>query len=126
MLAMSFESGSVDVFIANHVLEHVSDDKLAVQEVARVLRDGGIAILQTPFSPVLSGTWEDAGIKSETARLHAFGQRDHVRFFGRDIVERIASSGLLSKVQTHAELLADVLPDQVGVNAAEPFLLFER
>ena len=126
MLSMSFDTGSVDVFIANHVLEHVSDDGLAVREVARVLKEGGLAILQTPFSPVLSKTWEDAGITTDAGRLHAFGQRDHVRFFGRDIVERIAISGLSSKVRLHSEVLADVDPALAGVNSREPFLLFEK
>jgi SAM-dependent methyltransferase len=126
LLSMSVASGSVDVFIANHVLEHVADDLKAMAEIRRVLKPGGIAVLQTPFSPMLSKTWEDPGITSPEARLQAFGQADHVRLYGRDIFERLASCGFIARVQTHAELLADVDPDEAGVNAREPFMLFER
>jgi hypothetical protein len=126
LLAMSFESASVDLFIANHVLEHVDDDRRAVSEICRVLRPGGRAILQTPFSPVLQRTWEDHGIVTPEARLQAYGQADHVRLYGADFIDRIASFGLRPLVREHHEVLPEVSPHKAGVNAREPFLLFER
>ncbi len=126
LLDMSFESNSVDLFIANHVLEHVHDDRQAVAEICRVLRRGGRAILQTPFSPLLHQTWQDDGITSERARLQAFGQADHVRLYGRDFVDRIASFGLTPEVRSHEDLLPDVDPVVLGVNSREPFFLFEK
>jgi SAM-dependent methyltransferase len=107
------------------VLEHVSDDGKAVAEIARILRPGGLAILQTPYSPTLEGTWEDRGIATPEGRLQAYGQADHVRLFGRDIFERIASGGLESRVRTHEELLPHVVGPQAGVNPQEPFFLFQ-
>ena len=126
LLDMSFQSGSVDLFIANHVMEHVDDDRRAVAEILRVLKVGGRAILQTPFSSILNRTWEDEGIVSEGARLQAYGQADHVRLYGRDIVDRFASLGLTPLVQSHDDVLADINPRTAGVNRREPFLLFER
>lgn len=126
MLDMSFESGSVDLFIANHVMEHVNDDRLAVAEICRVLKVGGQAILQTPFSPILTRTWEDAGIISPKARLQAYGQADHVRLYGRDFIERMASFGLTSAVRSHQDVLPDIDPVVFGVNEREPFLLFQK
>jgi len=126
LLAMSFADSSVDLLIANHVLEHVPDDQQAIREVARVLRPGGHAILQTPFSAMLAKTWEDEGIVSAEARNEAYGQEDHVRLFGRDIFSRFEQAGLHSRVQSHAELLADVDPFELGVNPREPFFLYQR
>lgn len=123
---MPFEEGTFDLVIANHVLEHVDDDVRAAREVHRVLKPGGLAILQAPFSRVLQNTWSDPGIVSEVARLHAFGQEDHVRLFGADFVERVASSGLKPRVASHADWLAGVDAGRFGVNPDEPFLLFER
>lgn len=40
--------GSVDIAVATHVLEHVQDDLLAINELYRVLKPGGIALLNTP------------------------------------------------------------------------------
>lgn len=76
LLALPFENGRFDLFIANHVLEHVADDAQALREIARVLKPGGLAVLQTPFAALLHHTFEDPGITTDEARLHAFGQED--------------------------------------------------
>jgi len=59
MLRMPFEEATFDLLIANHVLEHVDDDVRALSEIRRVLKPGGAAILQTPYSTVLRQTWQD-------------------------------------------------------------------
>src|SRR5690606_34800846 len=89
---MPYPDASFDMIIANHVLEHVRNDRQALDEIVRVLRPGGVAILQTPYSAVLHSTWEDAGISTDNARLQAFGQEDHVRLFGKDIFQRIEAA----------------------------------
>ena len=45
---MPFADGTFDLVLCNHVLEHIEDDQVAIKELARVLRPGGIAILQAP------------------------------------------------------------------------------
>lgn len=124
--AMPFADGAFSLVIANHVLEHVSDDFRALAEISRVLCPGGFAILQTPYAASLDGTWSDAGIESDEARLQAYGQEDHVRLFGRDIFERFARPGLKPCIDTHVGLLSKYDAGLFGVNAAEPFFLFRR
>ncbi|TAL86626.1 MAG: class I SAM-dependent methyltransferase [Rhodanobacter sp.] len=126
MLQMQFESQSFDVVIANHVLEHVDDDLKALGEIYRVLKPDGYAILQTPYSAKLHRTWQDSGIDDDAARLQAYGQSDHVRLFGQDIFARFASSGLLSCVRHHDDVLADVDAATCGINPKEPLFLFQR
>jgi SAM-dependent methyltransferase len=126
MLDMQFEEESFDCVIANHVLEHVSDVARALSEIRRVLKPGGLAILQTPYSDKLHHTWEDEGIDTPSARLQAHGQEDHLRLFGRDIFEQITAAGFENRVQRHAELLAEVDPAASGVNRDEPFFLFRK
>jgi Methylase involved in ubiquinone/menaquinone biosynthesis len=126
LLNMEFGAQEFDVIIANHVLEHVADDKRALSEITRVLKPGGWAILQTPYSPKLHHTWQDAGIDDFPARLQAYGQEDHVRLYGRDIFERIAASGLSPDIRSHAETLPHFDPGVVGVNPDEPLFLFWR
>jgi SAM-dependent methyltransferase len=41
--------GSFDIVIATEVLEHCRDPQLAVDEIRRVLRNGGICVLSTRF-----------------------------------------------------------------------------
>jgi len=126
MLNIPFDEASFDLLIANHVLEHVSDDARALQEIARVLKPGGFAILQTPFCAKLHATWEDAGIDTDQARREAYGQEDHVRLYGGNIFQRFSSFGLSSCVKTHAELLPDIDPDEFGINLEEPFFLLQK
>ena len=126
MLNMQFSDGSFDIVIANHVLEHVSDAFVALREIRRVLRPKGLAILQTPYSAVLEHMFEDRGILAPRARTYAYGQDDHVRLFGRDIFELIVSTGFVSRVGYHAQLLPAFDASVYGVNAQEPFFLFER
>lgn len=123
---MPFSDESFDMVVANHILEHVDDDRKAIGEISRVLRPGGTAILQTPYSATLHCTWQDAGVVLDGARFQAFGQEDHVRLYGRDIFQRFTSAGLTSEVRTHQQLLHDVDPDWVGVNEREPFFLFRK
>lgn len=126
LTALPTETDYFDLVIANHVLEHVADDSLALSEIRRTLRPGGHAILQTPFSPRLSSTLEIPTVRSRDARLQLYGQEDHVRLYGADIVARFEASGLTSCVRKHQDSLAEIDPHRHGVNAAEPFFLFEK
>lgn len=123
---MPFKDASFDIAIANHVMEHVTDDIKALSEIHRVLRSGGHAILQTPFSSKLMNTWQDPGIDTDEARLEAFGQEDHVRLYGRDIIGRFESVGFTSFVSSHQEILPDIDGVRFGVNTKEPFFLFRK
>jgi SAM-dependent methyltransferase len=126
LLAIPYTDQSFDFVMANHVLEHVADDVGALRELRRVLKPGGRAILQTPFSNVLEYTLCDAGVSTAETRRQLYGQEDHVRLYGRDIFARIASAGFASRVVLHDQALPDVDPGRFGVNRQEPFFLFER
>ncbi len=83
---------SYDRIVCNHVLEHVDDTK-ALAELFRMLRPGGKALLSTPVIEGWAKTYEPEGIDSREARKLHFGQADHVRFYGRDIRDRIRAAG---------------------------------
>lgn len=124
--AIAYPDATFDLVLANHVLEHVPDDARALAEVWRVLKPGGHAVLQTPYSGRLINSWSDPGIDTDEARRIAFGQEDHVRLYGRDIFGRIAAAGFESQVALHDELLPQVDPVRYGVNRREPFMLFRK
>jgi SAM-dependent methyltransferase len=126
MLAIPYAEGSFDLVIANHVLEHVADDTKALSELHRVLRPGGLAILQTPYSSVLDHSLSDLGVTTEEARLQLFGQEDHVRLYGRGVFASFAAAGFVSRVVRHEEALPAIDAKTFGVNRDEPLFLFER
>ena len=48
LTALGLRSASVDLVVAIHVFEHVPDDHRALEEVARVLAPGGVAVIAVP------------------------------------------------------------------------------
>jgi SAM-dependent methyltransferase len=88
---LDLASQSVDVVLCVHVLEHVPDDQAALRELHRVLVPGGWGIIQVPIFG--ARTDEDPAITAPELRELRFGQRDHVRVYGRDFEERLREAG---------------------------------
>jgi SAM-dependent methyltransferase len=86
-------SESYDVVIANHVLEHIDDDRQAMRELFRALMPGGIALLTVPINPSREATYEDAAITAPRERQAHFNAPDHRRFYGLDFTNRLADVG---------------------------------
>jgi len=120
-----FPSGSFDTIIMNHVLEHVENPDKALQELSRVLRKGGYAILQTPYSEKLDKTFSSEDIKSDKERLKYYGQADHLRVFGKDLFQLIQKYFELNLVKSQ-ELFTDTLAEKYGFNNKEPLFLCRK
>jgi len=120
-----FPSGSFDTVIINHVLEHVENPDKALQEIRRVLRNGGYAILQTPYSEKLDKTFSSEDIKSDKERLKYYGQADHLRVFGKDLFQLIQKYFELNLVKSQ-ELFTDTLAEKYGFNNKEPLFLCRK
>jgi SAM-dependent methyltransferase len=89
-----FEANTFDVAFCNHVMEHVDNDLKAMSELHRVLKPSGWAIVQVPFFyPLADETIEDTTITDPKERYRRFGQDDHVRKYGKDYAQRLASAG---------------------------------
>lgn len=108
---MDYPDGQFDIVIANHVLEHISNDRKAMLEVYRVLKPGGKAVLQVPYSIILKDTIESPGIADPCWQSAMYGQEDHVRIYALDdYMFRLEEAGFRVKVLQPAEILrlADV------------------
>ena len=90
---IQYDDNYFDIISCNHVLEHIEDDLTAMRELHRVLKSGGWAILQVPIDYNRETTYEDFSITTPEGRLKAFGQSDHVRWYGRDYKDRLAAVG---------------------------------
>lgn len=91
---LSFKDESFDLVIGNHIMEHIPDDRKAMKEIWRVLKKGGQAILQVPFSITIPATIEDPSINDPKKQAALFGQRDHVRIYQlEDYLKRLREVG---------------------------------
>ena len=96
------DATSVDLIIANHVLEHVNDPK-APRELSRILRPNGVLLCMAPIIEGWATTYENPDITTDEGRMLRFGQEDHVRFYGRDIRDRITKGGFNLREEITAE-----------------------
>jgi len=83
LAALGFGNLSFDVVIAQHVLCQVSDDTLALLEIARVLTEKGFAIIEFPHDPQKRQTEEYAEQK----------EWGNYRRYGRDVEDKLEQSG---------------------------------
>lgn len=87
--------GSIDFFICSHVLEHVTDDIKAMQELKRILADDGCGILVVPLDLNKAKIDEDPNCTDVAERWRRFGQDDHIRAYTKEIfLQRLESVGL--------------------------------
>ncbi len=91
--AIPFPDNTFDFILCNHILEHIPDDHQAMQELYRVMKPGGCGIFQVPMDYAREETYEDFSITSPQERLKAFGQEDHVRWYGKDYPKRLERAG---------------------------------
>jgi SAM-dependent methyltransferase len=125
IMAIPFDDRSFDVVICNHVLEHVDDDRVAMREIFRVLRPGGFLYSMHPVEMDLAHTVE-APSATPNERLELFGQRDHVRRYGRDFVDRLREAGLEVAVERYGHELGEEARDYYRVSAGEEIFVCRR
>jgi SAM-dependent methyltransferase len=90
---------SFDLIICYHILEHIINDEKAMRELYRVLRPGGICLIQTPFQKG-EDIFEDYSIVTKEERLKFFGQDDHVRVYSaKGLANRLIKNSF-KKVET--------------------------
>ena len=108
LLDLPFVDGHFDFILCSHVLEHIDDDLRAMREIARVMKDGGWGLIQSPVDVNRKVTLEKIGTMSPQGRLKMFGHPDHVRLYGLDYVDRLQDSGFhVNVVDYYASLDAD-------------------
>lgn len=109
---LPFKDNTFDIIFCNHVLEHIPDDTKAMQELHRVLKSGGMGILQVPQDLNRATTFEDDTVTDPKERAKIFGQYDHVRIYGRDYFKKLRSVGFRVKEIDYTKDLAAELVDK--------------
>ena len=119
---LPFKENEFDVVFCNHVLEHISNDTKAMQELYRVLKPGGFGIFQIPQDLSKAITFADNTITDRKERAKLFGQYDHVRVYGRDYFDKLRSIGFkvdevdytkkitLDKIEKYCLMKNEILP----------------
>ena len=115
LTSTNFKDESFDLIICNHVLEHIEDDKSALNEIYRILKYNGISILQVPMNVKRKNTFEDSSIKSKNQREKYFGQYDHVREYGLDFKDRVEQAGFKVEMINYSTKISQDLVIKYGL-----------
>lgn len=86
---LPFPDGSFDVCFSSEVIEHVFDVRAYVQEVNRVLRDGGRLLLTTPYH----GLMKNVAVAAFAFERHFHIYGGHIRFFSRKSIAVALDAG---------------------------------
>lgn len=120
--SIQYPNETFDIIYCSHVLEHVADDRKAIEEFFRVLKNNGWAILNVPINN--GQTFEDSSIVSPQERLKAFGQEDHVRRYGTDYVDRLRDAGFVVEVFKASDLTNSTGVIKMGLTLASDIVYY--
>lgn len=109
---LSFPDRCFDAVVALEVLEHLRDPRCAVNEILRVLRSGGSAVMSVPFM------FHVHGDPFDYTRLTATGLQD---LFGQCEVSIAAFGGRLHVI---SDVLTTVVPPAAAMRAFNHLLVF--
>lgn len=117
---LPFGNQSFNAVICSHVLEHIPDDRTAMSEMRRTLDSEGNVLIIIPKDKDREQTYEDDSITSPEARRREFGQEDHVRWYGKDFVQRLSESGFDVTIETYARELNSEIVNRYGLKVHSP------
>lgn len=111
-----------DVILCNHVLEHIPNDKKAMKEMKRVLKDGGIGFIQVPLDKTRNITYEDPTIVTRKNRKKVFGHETHVRIYGKDFIQRMEKVGFNVVIVDYLETFTEEQITYYGFSKSQIFI----
>jgi SAM-dependent methyltransferase len=119
---MDLPDSCFDLIFCSHVLEHVPGDRAAISELHRVLAPGGLCLVLAPYRPDRL-TYEDPAITKPLDRMVAFGQHDHVRIYGADLVDRLRDAGFNVEDRTPVDMFGEATVDRCELDPDEHLFL---
>jgi SAM-dependent methyltransferase len=84
-----------DILICSHVLGHIPDEAKAIQELKRVVKANGFALILTVIDSSKEITFENKDIISPKERLINYGEADLSRLHGLDFKQRLEKQGFI-------------------------------
>lgn len=120
---IEYPEKSFDYIYCNHVLEHIQDDKKAMRELNRVLKQDGWAILLVPI--MTKGlTEEDYSINTPEERMKHYGHSDHVRNYGYDYKKRLEENRWKVEIIYAEDFLAKEEIELMGITKTAEEIYF--
>jgi len=85
-----YSNAYFDYIICSHVLGHVSNEQKAIEELYRVLKPDGHALIMTVIDKTKETTFEDHSITTPEDRMQHYSEMDLARLHGLDFAQRLS------------------------------------
>jgi SAM-dependent methyltransferase len=72
LTACPLTDNALDAIVLLNVLEHIEDDRSAIEQVFRILRPGGVAVIEVPAGPGLFDVYDEVLLHHRRYRSSAF------------------------------------------------------
>ncbi len=113
-----------DVIILPHVLQFIDDDEMVYSELKRLLRPGGIALIQTATNPEMDRTYENIKTSEDKDRLKDHYEPGYLRIYGANFSKHLTKAGFDVNVIDYAEQLGKPAHKYYQVWHSERELIF--
>lgn len=122
---LQYPDETFDIIVCNHVLEHIKEEQTALNEIKRVLKHDGWALLQVPIAKENKETIEYQGISSKKKESF-YGQKDHERLYGLDYPDRLRFNGFNVEIWSASALLNNDEIIKFALNSEEKVFIVKK
>lgn len=114
-----------DLVICSHVLGHVPDEATAINELFRVLKPEGIAIIMSLVDNTLEKTYENRNVRSPDDKLLHYTENNLVRLHGRDFRNRIEICGFEVEEINYPQILGPEISSRFRLGHGQRETIFK-
>ena len=126
---LTFSDNEFDLVICYHVLEHIKNDTKAMEELYRVLKPNGTAILQVPFSGKNGHTFEldNCDYTDRTMNMKLYGHPGHVRRYGeKDYLAKLEDICFNVQLDNYVKTFSDADITKYGLDKHETIYICRK
>jgi SAM-dependent methyltransferase len=124
IMHIPFPGESFDYIICAHVLGHVPDEKKAIDELYRVLKPDGVALISTIIDLDNPQTFETEDADTPEKRLRYYSEPDLLRLHGGDFDQRLKQCGFEVEIIDYPSLLGKEIKKKYALGDGQRELIF--
>ncbi|MDR2086246.1 MAG: class I SAM-dependent methyltransferase [Dysgonamonadaceae bacterium] len=125
IMDIPFEDESFDYIICFHVLGHVPDEKKAIEEMYRVLKPEGTALIATIIDLNNPHTFETDDADTPQKRLYYYSEPDLLRLHGTDFDQRLTQGGFKVEMIDYPSVLGEEIKRKYVLGDGKRELIFK-
>jgi SAM-dependent methyltransferase len=125
IMDIPFPGESFDYILCFHVLGHVPNEKKAIEEMYRVLKSTGTALIGTIIDLDNPHTFETSEADTSQKRLQYYSEPDLLRLHGTDFNQRLIQGGFKVEVIDYPSILGEEMKRKYALGDGQRELIFK-